>query len=1137
MSRSALLTKALIIGSIAFGLSLNTATAAARPEYQFGIGINPTSGPPGTVVTVNGGGWTPNSTGNEIHWDSQSGPLLGTFSANGNGAFSTTVTIPQGPTAGAHAIWACDRCGSTSRFLRPRWVSATFTVILPPTVTPWPTATPIPPSECDATGMAGETVITFDAAAFPVLTNLEGRTLEAGLTFDQYLDAYVVDPVDAWPHSGNRGLQGEIMMEFLSSGRPIHFSLDPLAEFVGVFVGLDAPTSSGEPVTAVLTAWGQDEEGVRYLAGSDSVTLGPGVENIHRCLSVSDPRIREVFIDYPSGDPELIDDVTLRRPEIPVEPVPDDEPPQVTITLPENGAFFSTREVRLEGEVIEDWELESIEVYVNGVSQGEIGFSPAGDTEDGKKRYIFALNPVGGLLECDELIEVVARDSAGNQGDDSVGIRVLVGDLSLGESRAVQVIFGSPLVMGKNTAFQVSVSSTFGCPINVRFRLDLPEGQWDTSAIGGLRAVTGVTVPSGWRMPEDTLPLAIPAHASQFEVMLPVVPLGMEDAAWDAETNPSGLLGDIRQVPRPMAQAVSLGIEIDPGNEYAETDETNNRIEDGPYGVVDTRGISVMFVPWIMSYEPLSWATEGQYEWYLRARGYSDAAARMDDVGDHVDDGRVALWRALSAADIVRLRDVAYDWAEVFLGGFPVAETEFQAVFNPLYLYFLQDYLWSLGVTDYCANDTFRSEMRSELIAANPSLNDVVLEMIAGCCGQSGSTPETVFLDAGRGFVPPMLITPIPWADYCSGSPPAADSSGTPTAKPWEYAMGGAGLDSILHEFSHNYVGSPDCYNCWTDAGSDCNSCYSDSDGFWVNRWRLIPEPTHSFMHAVDEVNIRWWRLEPILNDAGVPDTDGYLRLVNRFARLEDPEALLVSGRLGRGQGASFGPFFVVENAVLDLESGDSGSLAFVLRDVGGRELVRVGFTPSFEVSLDPQGVVQVLDEIPFVYRIPWDASAARIELQDSQGSILATRTVSAYPPSVEILSPVGGEVWPSDREHTVRWQASDPDGDPLVALLQASLDGGQTWLPLAGRIEDDEYRLDSAAFEDGQAFLLRVVVTDGVRSASATTASELTAELAPSIPRNYRLIAVGILAVVALVVAIGVVLIWRRGARTPHGA
>lgn len=1142
MSRTASHSRVLLAIVTAIGLGLTSAPALARPARQFGFGINPNSGPPGTVVTVSGSGWTPGSTNNEIHWDSQSGPLLGTFSANNNGAFTTTITIPSGVTGGGHGIWACDRCHSMILIRPPRWASATFTVILPPTFTPTPrptptvTPTPIPPSECDATGLAGETVITFDDDRFPVLTNLQGQTLvEEGVTFDEDLDAYVVDPVTAVPHSESHALQGQIMMEFRSSGRPILLTLNPLAEFVGVFVGLDEPAAFGEPFTAELTAWGLDEERGRYLAGTDSVELGPGVENVHHCLSVSDPHIYEVRIDYPTGDPELIDDLILRRPENPEAPPPDEEPPQVTITAPAEGSVQTSPYVRLEGEVIEDRELERLEVFANGVSQGDIGFSYAGDTADDDKRYIFALDPILGLAGCDVSVEVRAYDEPGNMGTDSVDFRLFAGDLVVTQVEPVQVVFGAPLVRGKNTAFRAHVTSTFGCPVDVRFRLVLDPEDWDTSLIGGFTPDYGVSVPPGWRFPEITLPTTVPAYATDLQVMLPVVPPGMESAVWNPDTNPSGLLGALRQVPRPIGSAVEFAVEIDPGNEIVETNERNNLSPVGQELTVDTRGLNVMFIPWSFNCTAHPGDAQSHYSWYLQTAGYTNPEAWREDVRDYIEGGRLALSRALRRDDIARLREAAMEYSALLLGGFPVAEMEFGTFFNDQQLYFRENYFDFIGFDDYCDSTHFLEEIRSEVVSASPQIDFVVMLLITGCCGQSPPGPDglrAAYVDSG-------ITTGMgaEWGHYCSYPPPTPIPSG-PTPTPWPFPFGGAGVDNILHELSHNFAGAPDCYSCgWTPGGegADCATCVTDADGFWVNQWLLIPAGTDSFMHAVCQGCVRWWRLEPILTDAGAENPDGYINLVRYFTAPADPQALLVRGRIERDGEATFFPFSVLENTYLDLEAGTPGTYAFVLKDANNQELLRVGFSPRFEMMLDPQGITQPLEAISFAYRIPWDPSTAEIELQDSAGNVLASRAVSAHPPTVELLSPSGGEIWAWGGTNTVRWRASDPDGDPLTAAIQASLDGGETWLPLASHIEGEEYRLDAAVFGDGQPFLLRVVVSDGVLSASVSTAAALTARMGTLVTPGFRLTVVGIAAAVGVALVVGGMLIWRRLATKPR--
>jgi hypothetical protein len=138
------------------------------------------------------------------------------------------------------------------------------------------------------------------------------------------------------------------------------------------------------------------------------------------------------------------------------------------------------------------------------------------------------------------------------------------------------------------------------------------------------------------------------------------------------------------------------------------------------------------------------------------------------------------------------------------------------------------------------------------------------------------------------------------------------------------------------------------------------------------------------------------------------------------------------------------------------------------------------------------------------------------------------------------LLSPAGGETWTTDRPHTVRWRASDPDGDPLEAAIQASLDGGESWLPVASSIEGGEYEIDAAAFGEGQTFLLRVVVNDGIHDAIATVGAPLTAQPGRTIPENYRIVGIAILAALgAGVFGVGF-LVWRRSqakARKPPKA
>lgn len=69
------------------------------------ITLSPTSGPPGTNVTVTGSGFSANASVSIIF---DAATVLAEVPANSNGAFSTTVTIPSNASVGSHTIKASD---------------------------------------------------------------------------------------------------------------------------------------------------------------------------------------------------------------------------------------------------------------------------------------------------------------------------------------------------------------------------------------------------------------------------------------------------------------------------------------------------------------------------------------------------------------------------------------------------------------------------------------------------------------------------------------------------------------------------------------------------------------------------------------------------------------------------------------------------------------------------------------------------------------------------------------------------------------------------------------------------------------------------------------------------------------------
>lgn len=100
-------------------------------------------------------------------------------------------------------------------------------------------------------------------------------------------------------------------------------------------------------------------------------------------------------------------------------------------------------------------------------------------------------------------------------------------------------------------------------------------------------------------------------------------------------------------------------------------------------------------------------------------------------------------------------------------------------------------------------------------------------------------------------------------------------------------------------------------------------------------------------------------------------------------------------------------------------------------------------------------------------------------------GGLLDSKRYSANAPTVTIRTPSeGGVAQAVDGKVRVEWEGFDADGDALLYSVFYSSNGGERW---ANQIFEDaataaEVRVD----EQGAAHAVKVVVTDGARSAEA---------------------------------------------------
>lgn len=135
---------------------------------------------------------------------------------------------------------------------------------------------------------------------------------------------------------------------------------------------------------------------------------------------------------------------------------------------------------------------------------------------------------------------------------------------------------------------------------------------------------------------------------------------------------------------------------------------------------------------------------------------------------------------------------------------------------------------------------------------------------------------------------------------------------------------------------------------------------------------------------------------------------------------------------------------------------------------------------------------------------VPESAQAASVVFIKG-GQVLGGMPVLPNPPTVAVLQPAGGETWAASGEATLRWEASDPDGDMLLFRVELTDDGGATWTVLASGMQGNELAIDLSELPiSGPDWTVRVQASDGYRTAVAE-AGPITIEAKPPQPFIFQ--------------------------------
>lgn len=228
--------------------------------------------------------------------------------------------------------------------------------------------------------------------------------------------------------------------------------------------------------------------------------------------------------------------------------------------------------------------------------------------------------------------------------------------------------------------------------------------------------------------------------------------------------------------------------------------------------------------------------------------------------------------------------------------------------------------------------------------------------------------------------------------------------------------------------------------------------------------------------------------------------------------------ALRVSGLIGVA-----GRVQLVDTAILADANGptpsDPDGRFRLLQGASGTVLSEVRFQPAY--SYDPPFPIDPADAAG--YPSTDESGTFSIEVALAPGmrwleiraddELLYRSDRSTQAPSIELLTPNGGEHFEPDETLVIDWIADDADGDALSFRALYSADAGQSWTPLASGLGSPPLMIPARSIPGGADARVRVEASDGFNTAadesdtpfSVAGKPPLAAILEPSPGRRFR--------------------------------
>ncbi len=302
------------------------------------------------------------------------------------------------------------------------------------------------------------------------------------------------------------------------------------------------------------------------------------------------------------------------------------------------------------------------------------------------------------------------------------------------------------------------------------------------------------------------------------------------------------------------------------------------------------------------------------------------------------------------------------------------------------------------------------------------------------------------------------------------------------------------GPETAAQEIGHNLGRhhAPGCGAGGPDGGYPEIPSFLDEFGVDVGRMRLyLPTKAFDFMGYCGGGGSKWvsvYTYEALAGrlPSGVYAPGGGSRLAMlRPSDSTSSEYLIGSGTLSPKAATLEYGFYRLSLSASTQDALAEGPYVVELRNASGRVLFSRSIAPDALSNAEASG------EGPFFIILPWQEGTTSVVFLYN-GREIGRRQASRHAPQVGLLQPNSAEDWANDGLHTVVWQGSDADNDPLAYMLQYSSDDGKTWETIAPFLTTTEAQLDAAGMAGSANARFRVLATDGFNTASSETRSQL---------------------------------------------